>query len=68
MAIVALLLLPVVTMLLYGMDRTEDWLTREPGPPRHARARHLRLIRGRRQDAPEAPAAQGAAEAEAEAA
>ncbi|BDH05443.1 hypothetical protein [Streptomyces seoulensis] len=64
MAIVAILLLPVVTMLLYGMDRTEDWLTRAPGPPRHARARHLRLIHGGRQ--PEAPAdrtGQGGSEA-----
>ncbi|TGN75701.1 hypothetical protein E5083_18810 [Streptomyces bauhiniae] len=52
MAIVAILLLPVVTMLLYGMDRTEDWLARGPKPPRHARARHLRLIHGgRRQTA-----------------
>ena len=33
MAIVAILLLPVVTMLLYGMDRAEDWLTRAPGRP-----------------------------------
>ncbi|MFD4789762.1 hypothetical protein ACFWN1_22425 [Streptomyces sp. NPDC058459] len=46
MAIVAFLLLPVVTMLLYGMDRTEDWLARASGPPRHARARRLRLIHG----------------------
>ncbi|MFD0394120.1 hypothetical protein ACFQ3Z_24530 [Streptomyces nogalater] len=35
MAIVACLLLPVVGLLLYGMDRVEDWLTRSPRPPRH---------------------------------
>ncbi|MFC9157051.1 hypothetical protein ACFTT0_18975 [Streptomyces bauhiniae] len=59
MAIVAILLLPVVTMLLYGMDRTEDWLARAPEPPRHARGRHLRLIHGgRRQTAPAAPEAE----------
>ncbi|MDN3262272.1 hypothetical protein QWJ26_21180 [Streptomyces sp. CSDS2] len=51
MAIVACLLLPVVGLLLYGMDRVEDWLTRPPQPPRrlparHGAARHLRLIRG----------------------
>ncbi|MFF9023755.1 hypothetical protein [Streptomyces eurythermus] len=46
MAIVACLLLPVVGLLLYGMDRVEDWLTRPPRPPRHGAARHLRLIRG----------------------
>ncbi|MFF8647968.1 hypothetical protein ACF06D_06895 [Streptomyces griseoluteus] len=64
MAIVALLLLPVVTMLLYGMDRTEDWLARGPKPPRHARGRHLRLIHGgRRQTA--APVGRGEAETEA---
>ncbi|MEU1465912.1 hypothetical protein ABZ467_35775 [Streptomyces sp. NPDC005727] len=28
------------------MDRTEDWLTRTPRPPRHAQPRHLRLIQG----------------------
>ncbi|MGW1605265.1 hypothetical protein [Streptomyces eurythermus] len=50
MAIVACLLLPVVGLLLYGMDRVEDWLTRPRRPrhvaARHAAARHLRLIRG----------------------
>ncbi|WP_181796571.1 hypothetical protein [Streptomyces sp. WELS2] len=56
MAIVACLLLPVVGLLLYGMDRVEDWLTRAPRPPRragarHAAARHLRLIRGGGQEA-----------------
>ncbi|MGW2210938.1 hypothetical protein [Streptomyces sp. NPDC001781] len=52
MAIVAILLLPVVTMLLYGMDRTEDWLARGPKPPRRARGRHLRLVHGDRRQAP----------------
>ncbi|MFC9930046.1 hypothetical protein [Streptomyces sp. NPDC127190] len=47
--IVACLLLPVVAVLLYGMDRVEDWLSRTPRPPRHARTRHLRLIEGGRQ-------------------
>lgn len=46
--IVACLLLPTVTVLLYGMDRVEDWLTRTPRRPRHAhtRSRHLRLVQG----------------------
>ncbi|MFK4111154.1 hypothetical protein [Streptomyces sp. NPDC002176] len=66
MAIVAFLLLPVVTMLLYGMDRTEDWLSRAPKPPRHARSRHLRLIHGGRREA--APVGQEAPEAGTEAA
>ncbi|MGW2492111.1 hypothetical protein ACWCV9_33515 [Streptomyces sp. NPDC001606] len=47
--IVACLLLPVVAVLLYGMDRVEDWLSRTPRPPRHSRTRHLRLIEGGRQ-------------------
>lgn len=46
MLIVACLLLPAVTALLYCMDRVEDWLTRAPQPARHARTRHLRLIPG----------------------
>ncbi|GGW57432.1 hypothetical protein GCM10010503_38470 [Streptomyces lucensis JCM 4490] len=50
MVIVACALLPIVAVLLYGMDRVEDWLTRTPRPPRHARTRHLRLIDGGRQD------------------
>ncbi|MFF9392430.1 hypothetical protein [Streptomyces griseoluteus] len=64
MAIVAFLLLPVVTMLLYGMDRTEDWLARGPKPPRPARGRHLRLIHGGRRQTV-APAGRGEAETEA---
>ncbi len=50
MVIVACLLLPFVGLMLYGMDRVEDWLTRSPKPPRHAGARHLRLIVGGRQE------------------
>ncbi|MFI9810444.1 hypothetical protein ACIHEJ_40315 [Streptomyces sp. NPDC052301] len=46
MYIVACLLLPTVALVLYGMDRVEDWLTRTPHPSRHARPRHLRLIQG----------------------
>lgn len=39
MLVVALLLLPVLSLLLYGLDRVEDhWVTRPPGP-RHARRR-----------------------------
>ncbi|MFH9086733.1 MULTISPECIES: hypothetical protein [unclassified Streptomyces] len=49
MVIVACLLLPFVGLLLYGMDRVEDWLTRSPEPPRHAGARRLRVIPGGRQ-------------------
>ncbi|MEU0335400.1 hypothetical protein [Streptomyces sp. NPDC006193] len=49
MVIVACLLLPVVGVLLYGMDRVEDWLSRSPKRPRHAGGRHLRLIQGGRQ-------------------
>ncbi|GGS93536.1 hypothetical protein GCM10010206_65320 [Streptomyces cinerochromogenes] len=46
MVIVACLLLPLVALALYGMDRVEDWLTRTPRSSRHARPRHLRLIHG----------------------
>ncbi|MEU6093075.1 hypothetical protein ABZ865_41265 [Streptomyces sp. NPDC047085] len=41
---VAVLLLPVLALLLYGMDRIEDWLSGRPGVARHARGRHLRLV------------------------
>ncbi|MER6735740.1 hypothetical protein [Streptomyces puniciscabiei] len=49
MVIVACLLLPMVALVLYGMDRVEDWLTRASQPSRRARGRHLRLIQGGRQ-------------------
>ncbi|MDT3396848.1 hypothetical protein RKE29_09360 [Streptomyces sp. B1866] len=45
--VVAALLLPALGLVLYGMDRIEDWLTNTSQTPRHARARrHLRLIPG----------------------
>ncbi|MFJ5776989.1 hypothetical protein [Streptomyces sp. NPDC093094] len=46
MIIVAVLLLPVLGLLLYGMDRMEDGLYVRRRGGRHARARHLRLVRG----------------------
>ncbi|MFE5220465.1 MULTISPECIES: hypothetical protein [unclassified Streptomyces] len=46
MVIVACLMLPMAALALYGMDRLEDWLTRTPQAPRHARRRHLRLVQG----------------------
>ncbi|MGW0425080.1 hypothetical protein [Streptomyces sp. NPDC003015] len=49
MIAVALLLLPALGALLYAMDRIEDGLSARSSAPRHARGRHLRLIRG---DAP----------------
>ncbi|WP_418960364.1 hypothetical protein [Streptomyces tritici] len=44
MIAVAVLLLPVMGLLLYGMDRIEDWLPGRPRTARHARGRHLRLV------------------------
>jgi hypothetical protein len=35
-----------VALVLYGMDRVEDWLTHASQPSRRARRRHLRLIQG----------------------
>ncbi|MGP2439325.1 hypothetical protein [Streptomyces sp. JW3] len=49
MIVVAVLLLPALGLVLYGMDRLEDRLfgpPREPSPVRHGRRRHLRLIGG----------------------
>ncbi|MFI6035027.1 hypothetical protein ACIBBD_12845 [Streptomyces sp. NPDC051315] len=45
---VAVMLLPLLSVLLVVMDRVEDrLLTPAPAKPRHAaRKRHLRLIRG----------------------
>ncbi|WP_426567650.1 hypothetical protein [Streptomyces canus] len=45
---VAVLLLPLLSVLLVVMDRVEDRLyTPAPAKPRHAaRKRHLRLVRG----------------------
>ncbi|MFF1377593.1 hypothetical protein [Streptomyces sp. NPDC058308] len=46
MLVVALLLLPVMGLLLIGMDRVEDRLTGDP-PRRGAHRRpHLRLVAG----------------------
>ncbi|MFI8966039.1 hypothetical protein ACIGO8_28455 [Streptomyces sp. NPDC053493] len=45
MTVVAVLLLPVLGLMLYAMDRIEDRLTGPPPKPaRHARERHLRLV------------------------
>ncbi|WEO92782.1 hypothetical protein A6P39_000835 [Streptomyces sp. FXJ1.172] len=49
MVIVACMLLPMVALVLYGMDRVEDWLTHASQPSRRARRRHLLLIQGGRQ-------------------
>jgi hypothetical protein len=43
---VAVSLLPALGMLLYAMDRLEDRLSAGSSTPRHARRRHLRLVRG----------------------
>ncbi|MFC8433351.1 hypothetical protein [Streptomyces sp. NPDC057253] len=45
MIFVAVLLLPMLGLLLYGMDRLEDRLFARPDRGRHARGR-LRLIHG----------------------
>jgi hypothetical protein len=44
--VVAASLLPGLGLLLYGMDRVEDWLRNSPSTARHARGRHLRLVHG----------------------
>ncbi|MEW2528032.1 hypothetical protein [Streptomyces sp. NPDC047071] len=41
---VALLLLPVLAVLLYAMDRLEGRLFDDAPRARHARGRHLRLV------------------------
>ncbi|MFF7071682.1 hypothetical protein [Streptomyces pseudovenezuelae] len=46
MIAVAVSLLPALGVLLYAMDRVEDRLSARSSAPRHARGRHLRLIRG----------------------
>ncbi|MER6345974.1 hypothetical protein ACWC10_29765 [Streptomyces sp. NPDC001595] len=46
MIAVAVLLLPVLGVLLYAMDRIEDRLSARPSVARHARRRHLRLVHG----------------------
>ncbi|MER5820848.1 hypothetical protein ABT086_00630 [Streptomyces mirabilis] len=49
MIVVAVLLLPLLGLLLYGMDRVEDRLTARPTEPRHAGGRRLRLLPGGRE-------------------
>ncbi|MFE2838613.1 hypothetical protein ACFXI6_47930 [Streptomyces mirabilis] len=49
MIVVAVLLLPLLGLLLYGMDRVEGRLTARPPEPRHAGGRRLRLIPGGQQ-------------------
>ncbi|MFB7445282.1 hypothetical protein [Streptomyces mirabilis] len=49
MIVVAVLLLLLLGLLLYGMDRVEDRLTARPQEPRHAGGRRLRLIPGGRE-------------------
>jgi hypothetical protein len=47
--LLAILLLPALSLLLTAMSRIEDRLLNTPEPvrhARHARPRHLRLIRG----------------------
>ncbi|RPF38324.1 hypothetical protein [Streptomyces sp. TLI_185] len=44
MIVVAVLLLPLLGVLLYAMDRIEDRLSAGSPAPRHARGRHLRLV------------------------
>ncbi|WP_329035010.1 hypothetical protein OHT61_03725 [Streptomyces sp. NBC_00178] len=56
MIAVALLLLPALGLLLYGMDRFEDRVFRRP-PARHAAGRHLRLVGGGGEASPRSPAA-----------
>ncbi|MFG2308664.1 hypothetical protein ACGFS9_08230 [Streptomyces sp. NPDC048566] len=67
MTVVALLLLPAQGVLLYAMDRLEDrFLTAQdpPGrPARHARPRHLRLVRGAASDTSGSGAGERRAEA-----
>ncbi|UXY32152.1 hypothetical protein [Streptomyces sp. HUAS TT20] len=46
MIIVAALLLPLLALLLYGMDLIEDRLTARPPEKRQANGRRLRLIPG----------------------
>jgi hypothetical protein len=46
MIFVAALVLPALGMILFGMDRVEDWLSR-PSAPRSARAtagKHLHVV------------------------
>ncbi|MFI8521105.1 hypothetical protein ACIGEZ_25285 [Streptomyces sp. NPDC085481] len=44
MTAVAVLLLPVMGLLLFMMDRVEDRVTAAPKPARRATRNHLRLV------------------------
>ncbi|MFG3101943.1 hypothetical protein ACGFZL_15695 [Streptomyces sp. NPDC048182] len=59
MIIVAVVLLPGLGLLLYAMTSLEDrmFAAPGPGPARHARKRHLRLLPGGRGDEAAAPGA-----------
>ncbi|WP_217168399.1 hypothetical protein [Streptomyces sp. AC512_CC834] len=46
MVTVAVVLLPGLALLLFTMTYLEDRLFGDPGPPRPARRRHLRLLPG----------------------
>ncbi|MFI9612036.1 hypothetical protein ACIHCM_10170 [Streptomyces sp. NPDC052023] len=46
MLMLAILLLPGLSLLLIVMSRIEDKLHEAPRPARHARPGHLRLLRG----------------------
>ncbi|WP_327121152.1 hypothetical protein OG206_28745 [Streptomyces sp. NBC_01341] len=59
MIAVALLLLPALGLLLYGMDRVEELLFRRPPARRHAAGRHLRLVGGDGGLRPRSPAVPG---------
>ncbi|MEU0471205.1 hypothetical protein [Streptomyces olivaceus] len=48
MITVAVLILPGLGLLLFSMTCLEDRLFADPGPPRHARRGHLRLLPGGR--------------------
>ncbi|MER7910095.1 hypothetical protein [Streptomyces sp. NPDC096068] len=45
MVAIAVLLLPLLGLLLFLMDRVEDRVTSPPRTSRHADRRHLRLVR-----------------------
>jgi hypothetical protein len=47
MIAVAVLVLPVLALLLYGMDRIDDQMAGRRRVARHARGRHLRLVHSR---------------------
>ncbi|MGW3524039.1 hypothetical protein [Streptomyces olivaceus] len=65
MITVAVLILPGLGLLLFSMTCLEDRLFADPGPPRHARRGHLRLLPGgRAHDGAPASASASASDAE----